>query len=80
MCVSVSKGLTRSTAVEIVNSSKVLKAETRMLLDGKLLVSQSHAKETVGLHALATAECFTHEGLLGINMSMYFLLFLLKGF
>lgn len=30
--------LSRSTAVEIVNSSKVLQAETRMLLDGKLLV------------------------------------------
>lgn len=29
--------LSRSTAVEIVNSSKVLQAETRMLLDGKLL-------------------------------------------
>lgn len=33
--------LSRSTAVEIVNSSKVLQAETRMLLDGKLLV-QTH--------------------------------------
>lgn len=31
--------LCRSTAVEIVNSSKVLQAETRMLLDGKLLVT-----------------------------------------
>ncbi|XP_013877452.1 diacylglycerol kinase delta, partial [Austrofundulus limnaeus] len=30
--------LSRSTAVEIVNSSKDLQAETRMLLDGKLLV------------------------------------------
>lgn len=30
--------LSRSTAVEIVNSSKVLQAETKMLLDGKLLV------------------------------------------
>ena len=30
--------LSRSTAVEIVNSSKVLQEETRMLLDGKLLV------------------------------------------
>lgn len=30
--------LSRSTAVEIVNSSKVLQVETRMLLDGKLLV------------------------------------------
>uniref|UniRef100_A0A665UMA7 Diacylglycerol kinase n=1 Tax=Echeneis naucrates TaxID=173247 RepID=A0A665UMA7_ECHNA len=29
--------LSRSTAVEIVNSSKVLQVETRMLLDGKLL-------------------------------------------
>ncbi|XP_056225789.1 diacylglycerol kinase delta isoform X2 [Seriola aureovittata] len=29
--------LSRSTAVEIVNSSKVLQAETKMLLDGKLL-------------------------------------------
>ncbi|XP_062300932.1 diacylglycerol kinase eta isoform X1 [Scomber scombrus] len=29
--------LSRSTAVEIVNSSKVLQAETRMMLDGKLL-------------------------------------------
>lgn len=32
------QGLSRSTAVEIVNSSKVLQAETKMLLDGKLLV------------------------------------------
>lgn len=31
--------LSRSTAVEIVNSSKVLQAETKMLLDGKLLVT-----------------------------------------
>lgn len=30
--------LSRSTAVEIVNSSKVLQAETRTLLDGKILV------------------------------------------
>lgn len=30
--------LSRSTAVEMVNSSKVLQAETRMLLEGKLLV------------------------------------------
>lgn len=29
--------LSRSTAVEIVNSSKVLQAETKMLLDGKIL-------------------------------------------
>uniref|UniRef100_A0AAV2KNI5 Diacylglycerol kinase n=1 Tax=Knipowitschia caucasica TaxID=637954 RepID=A0AAV2KNI5_KNICA len=29
--------LSRSTAVEIVNSSKVLEAETKMLLDGKIL-------------------------------------------
>uniref|UniRef100_A0A3Q0RLW3 Diacylglycerol kinase n=1 Tax=Amphilophus citrinellus TaxID=61819 RepID=A0A3Q0RLW3_AMPCI len=36
--------LSRSTAVEIVNSSKVLQAETRMLLDGKLL-SESPERE-----------------------------------
>lgn len=35
--------LSRSTAVEIVNSSKVLQAETRMLLDGKLLVPTAAA-------------------------------------
>ncbi|MEQ2309567.1 hypothetical protein AMECASPLE_000274 [Ameca splendens] len=35
--VSSNECLSRSTAVEIVNSSKVLQAETRMLLDGKLL-------------------------------------------
>lgn len=34
--------LSRSTAVEIVNSSKVLQAETKMLLDGKLLVCLNH--------------------------------------
>uniref|UniRef100_A0A3P8QTP1 Diacylglycerol kinase n=1 Tax=Astatotilapia calliptera TaxID=8154 RepID=A0A3P8QTP1_ASTCA len=37
--------LSRSTAVEIVNSSKVLQAETRMLLDGKLLVRVSQREE-----------------------------------
>uniref|UniRef100_A0A3Q4HR86 Diacylglycerol kinase n=1 Tax=Neolamprologus brichardi TaxID=32507 RepID=A0A3Q4HR86_NEOBR len=37
--------LSRSTAVEIVNSSKVLQAETRMLLDGKLLVRLSQREE-----------------------------------
>lgn len=31
--------LSRSTAVDIVNSSKVLQQETKMLLEGKLLVS-----------------------------------------
>ncbi|XP_026208148.1 diacylglycerol kinase eta isoform X2 [Anabas testudineus] len=36
--------LSRSTAVEIVNSSKVLQAETRTLLDGKIL-SESPAEE-----------------------------------
>ncbi|XP_043952923.1 diacylglycerol kinase eta isoform X2 [Gambusia affinis] len=35
--VSTNECLSRSTAVEIVNSSKVLQAETSMLLDGKLL-------------------------------------------
>ncbi|XP_008433541.1 diacylglycerol kinase eta isoform X2 [Poecilia reticulata] len=35
--VSSNECLSRSTAVEIVNSSKVLQAETSMLLDGKLL-------------------------------------------
>lgn len=34
--------LSRTTAVEIVNSSKVLQAETSMLLDGKLLVQLSN--------------------------------------
>lgn len=38
-----SQCLSRSTAVEIVNSSKVLQAETRMLLDGKLLVRLSRS-------------------------------------
>ncbi|XP_035770853.1 diacylglycerol kinase eta [Neolamprologus brichardi] len=40
--------LSRSTAVEIVNSSKVLQAETRMLLDGKLL-SESPEREELRL-------------------------------
>ncbi|KAM8881906.1 diacylglycerol kinase delta isoform X3 [Synchiropus splendidus] len=40
--------LSRSTAVEIVNSSKVLQAETRMLLDGKLL---SECPEEDELHS-----------------------------
>lgn len=40
-CLSALQCLSRSTAVEIVNSSKVLQAETRMLLDGKLLVRTS---------------------------------------
>uniref|UniRef100_A0A671VGF2 Diacylglycerol kinase n=1 Tax=Sparus aurata TaxID=8175 RepID=A0A671VGF2_SPAAU len=37
--------LSRSTAVEIVNSSKVLQAETRMLLDGKLLSDSPEEEE-----------------------------------
>ncbi|XP_071315200.1 diacylglycerol kinase delta isoform X4 [Trachinotus anak] len=37
--------LSRSTAVEIVNSSKVLQAETRMLLDGKLLSESPEEEE-----------------------------------
>ncbi|XP_061566375.1 diacylglycerol kinase delta isoform X2 [Cololabis saira] len=37
--------LSRSTAVEIVNSSKVLQAETRMLLDGKLLSASPEEEE-----------------------------------
>ncbi|XP_063756808.1 diacylglycerol kinase eta isoform X1 [Eleginops maclovinus] len=39
------EGLSRSTAVEIVNSSKVLQAETRMLLDGKLLSESPEEEE-----------------------------------
>ncbi|XP_075307311.1 diacylglycerol kinase delta isoform X2 [Odontesthes bonariensis] len=37
--------LSRSTAVEIVNSSKVLQAETKMLLDGKLLSDSPEEEE-----------------------------------
>ncbi|XP_076018561.1 diacylglycerol kinase eta isoform X1 [Genypterus blacodes] len=37
--------LSRSTAVEIVNSSKVLQAETRMLLDGRLMVDSLEEEE-----------------------------------
>ncbi|XP_034424553.1 diacylglycerol kinase eta isoform X1 [Hippoglossus hippoglossus] len=37
--------LSRSTAVEIVNISKVLQAETRMLLDGKLLSESPEEEE-----------------------------------
>ncbi|KAF6728228.1 Diacylglycerol kinase eta [Oryzias melastigma] len=37
--------LSRSTAVEIVNSSKVLQAETRMLLDGELLTDSPDEEE-----------------------------------
>ncbi|XP_056156322.1 diacylglycerol kinase eta [Lampris incognitus] len=37
--------LSRSTAVEIVNTSKVLQAETRMLLDGKLMVDSPDEEE-----------------------------------
>lgn len=37
VCVSL-QGLSRSTAVDIVNSSKILQQETKMLLEGKLLV------------------------------------------
>ncbi|XP_059891627.1 diacylglycerol kinase delta isoform X1 [Gadus macrocephalus] len=49
------EGLTRSTAVEIVNSSKVLKAETRMLLDGKLLVDSPEEVELqTTLNSLST--------------------------
>lgn len=38
VCVFSRQCLSRSAAVEIVNSSKVLQLETRMLLEGKLLV------------------------------------------
>ncbi|XP_041635249.1 diacylglycerol kinase eta isoform X3 [Cheilinus undulatus] len=38
--------LSRSTAVEIVNSSKVLQAETKMLLDGKLLTPCGHPPQS----------------------------------
>ncbi|XP_062416387.1 diacylglycerol kinase eta isoform X2 [Pungitius pungitius] len=37
--------LSRSAAVELVNSSKVLQAETRMLLDGKLLSDSPEEQE-----------------------------------
>ncbi|XP_034020182.1 diacylglycerol kinase delta isoform X2 [Thalassophryne amazonica] len=37
--------LSRSTAVEIVNSSKVLQAETKMLLDGKMLLESLEEHE-----------------------------------
>lgn len=43
--VSSNECLSRSTAVEIVNSSKVLQAETRMLLDGKLLMDFPEEEE-----------------------------------
>ncbi|XP_066536492.1 diacylglycerol kinase delta isoform X2 [Hoplias malabaricus] len=39
------EGLSRSTAVEIVNSSKVLQLETRMLLEGKLLQLEAPQEE-----------------------------------
>ncbi|XP_028298006.1 diacylglycerol kinase eta-like [Gouania willdenowi] len=39
------EGLSRSTAVEIVNSSKVLQAETKMLLDGRLLSEFAEEEE-----------------------------------
>ncbi|KAM3857541.1 diacylglycerol kinase eta [Diretmus argenteus] len=37
--------LSRSTAVEMVNSSKVLQAETKMLLDGQLLMDSPEEEE-----------------------------------
>ncbi|XP_015250894.1 PREDICTED: diacylglycerol kinase delta-like isoform X1 [Cyprinodon variegatus] len=43
--VSSNECLSRSTAVEIVNSSKVLQAETSMLLDGKLLTDFPEEEE-----------------------------------
>ncbi|XP_070404129.1 diacylglycerol kinase delta isoform X4 [Nothobranchius furzeri] len=43
--VSSQECLSRSTAVEIVNSSKVLQAETRMLLDAKLLSDSPEEEE-----------------------------------
>uniref|UniRef100_A0A674NMM0 Diacylglycerol kinase n=2 Tax=Takifugu rubripes TaxID=31033 RepID=A0A674NMM0_TAKRU len=47
--------LSRSTAVEIVNSSKVLQAETRMLLDGKLLSDSPEEEELrLTLNSLST--------------------------
>ncbi|XP_062305142.1 diacylglycerol kinase delta [Osmerus eperlanus] len=48
--------LSRSTAVEMVNSSKVLQAETRVLLEGKLL---SDSPEEEGL--LATLNSLSSE-------------------
>lgn len=52
--------LSRSTAVEIVNSSKVLQAETRMLLDGKLLVSSAPDPAAKGAGASARL-CSLHR-------------------
>uniref|UniRef100_A0A087XI42 Diacylglycerol kinase n=1 Tax=Poecilia formosa TaxID=48698 RepID=A0A087XI42_POEFO len=43
--VSSNECLSRSTAVEIVNSSKVLQGETSMLLDGKLLFQSDFPEE-----------------------------------
>ncbi len=39
MCVFSLQSLSRSTAVDLVNSSNVLQQETKMLLEGKMLVS-----------------------------------------
>uniref|UniRef100_A0A8D0CWD5 Diacylglycerol kinase n=1 Tax=Sander lucioperca TaxID=283035 RepID=A0A8D0CWD5_SANLU len=48
--------LSRSTAVEIVNSSKVLQVETRMLLDGKLLSDSPEEEELRSTLNILSAE------------------------
>ncbi|XP_067300544.1 diacylglycerol kinase delta isoform X2 [Pseudorasbora parva] len=49
--------LSRSTAVDIVNSSKVLQQETKMLLEGKLLQLESSQKEEL----LSTVDSLSSE-------------------
>ncbi|XP_059364538.1 diacylglycerol kinase delta-like isoform X1 [Carassius carassius] len=51
------EGLSRSTAVDIVNSSKVLQQETKMLLEGKLLQLESSQKEEL----LSTVDSLSTE-------------------
>ncbi|RXN21526.1 diacylglycerol kinase delta-like isoform X2 [Labeo rohita] len=51
------QGLSRSTAVDIVNSSKVLQQETKMLLEGKLLQLEPSQKEEL----LSTVDSLSAE-------------------
>ncbi|XP_057176267.1 diacylglycerol kinase delta isoform X2 [Triplophysa rosa] len=53
------EGLSRSTAVDIVNSSKILQQETKMLLEGKLLVRDLETSQKEEL--LSTVDSLSTE-------------------
>ncbi|KAK3546555.1 hypothetical protein QTP70_027318, partial [Hemibagrus guttatus] len=63
--------LSRSTAVEIVNSSKVLQQETKMLLEGKLLLEAPQEEELLSTLNSLSAELIKLEDIHWICPSMH---------